>query len=217
METSARAMLPRRGRRGGDGIDTQTIRMLQLSRDQASVAGLSAASVAEAWRRVYDAYNPLVCAIVRQHSGLRSSREDQGQDIWVEVVSDIGRYDSERGPLAAWIAGVAHNVLCTQGRVRRQPTVLVAEAEAQLRGREHDPADQCEACLARERIAAILRMLQSHISATNYRIFHDRFLGDVSYQEIAISVGLSEKQVRDRYQRTVKQVRTLYVSRRRGT
>jgi RNA polymerase sigma factor (sigma-70 family) len=211
MLTPERATDPHRAERQVDEIDAATIRLLQLSRDRATAQDLPAPTVAEAWCRVYEACNPWIRAIIRRHSGLQSSHEDQAQDIWVAVVSGIPQYDADRGPLRVWVARVAHNVLCTQGRERRQLIVPVAEAEPPIAARERDPADQCDVHLKRERIASALRALQSHVSATTYQIILKRWIDQASFQQIAISVRLSEKQVRDRHYRALAKLRRLYV------
>ena len=121
-----------------------------------------------------------------------------------------------RGPFAAWLSAVALHVLCKHAPAHQQPASLLADVELQLPGREDDPADRCEVRLARERINAVLRRLRSHVSATNYRIIYAHWLQEASFRQIAAALGLSEKQVRDRHHRAMKELRQLYPRRAGG-
>jgi RNA polymerase sigma-70 factor, ECF subfamily len=216
MATPRRAPFPNRVRRLVDEIDVTTIRLIQLSRDRAAPPGLAAATVADAWCRVYEACKPLIRAIVRRRNRLPSAYDDQVQDIWVAVLSGLGQYDPDRGSLDAWVTAVAVNVLYERARQRRRPTVPFAPEEPELVGRERDPADQYDVCLERERLAAILRVFQSHVSATNYRIVHAHWMDGATFEQIATDLGLTETQVRDRNRRTMKVLRRLCAGGQRG-
>jgi hypothetical protein len=54
---------------------------------------------------------------------------------------------------------------------------LSRDAAPPLAARDGDLVHTCELCLARERVAELLRRLRSRVSATNYQIVHDRRIG----------------------------------------
>ena len=93
-----RAGKPARVRPHVDGLDAETLRMLQASRRREAGCLSAAAGLAEAWNRFYRACDPMIRALVRHRSGQRSgcSQDDLVQDIWVAVLSDLGQYDPAR-------------------------------------------------------------------------------------------------------------------------
>ncbi len=190
-------------------VDGETVRLVQESRRCGGGSGLPGAALAEAWDRMYRACDPMIRALVRHGPVPVSSRDDRVQDIWKAVLTGLRQYDPARGPFAPWLAAVAVHVMYEHARAHRQPASLDAGRALQFPGREDDPVDQCEVCLVRERIAAALRRLQSRVSETNYRIVREHWIGGASFRQIAATVGLSEKQVRDRHHRAMKELRQL--------
>ena len=104
--------------------------------------------LAEAWDRMYRACDPMIRVLVRHGPVPVSSRDDRVQDIWKAVLTGLRQYDPARGPFAPWLAAVAVHVMYEHARAHRQPASLDAGRALQFPGREDNPVDQCEVCLA---------------------------------------------------------------------
>jgi len=51
--------------------------------------------------------------------------------------------------------------------------------------------------------------LRTHLSAVNYRIIHDHWLEGKSFSEIALTLDLKDRQVRDRHHRAILELREI--------
>ena len=88
-----------------------------------------------------------------------------------------------------------------QDRVSHTPCQLDDEFERRLPSRETDPSTACEQAEVRTAVKSAMEVIRSRTSATTYRILHDHSVEGKPYEVIAADLGLSVKQVRDRYYR----------------
>jgi RNA polymerase sigma-70 factor (ECF subfamily) len=119
-----------------------------------------------AWQTWYDeSFAGLHAYVSWRCAGLRDLTEDVVQDTWLTAVRRIRSFDPQRGSFAAWLQGIAVNVL--RNRLRREayrrhlaPSTnghVVAPADAAFEQREH--AEQIARALTDlpERYEAVLR------------------------------------------------------------
>jgi RNA polymerase sigma-70 factor (ECF subfamily) len=119
-----------------------------------------------AWQTWYnESFAGLYAYVSWRCAGLRDLTEDVVQDTWLTAVRRIRSFDPERGSFAAWLQGIAINVLRNQLRreaFRRQQRSttnghVAAPVDAALEQRER--AEQIVQALAElpERYEAVLR------------------------------------------------------------
>jgi RNA polymerase sigma-70 factor, ECF subfamily len=154
--------------------------------------GLWSAVVAgdeRAWQTWYEeSFAGLYAYVSWRCAGLRDLTEDVVQDTWLTAVRRIRTFDPERGSFAAWLQGIAVNVLRNQlrreaCRRRLAPSAnghVAAPADAALEQRER--AEQITRALADlpERYEAVLRA---------------KYLEQQSVQTIAAAWGETPKAV----------------------
>jgi len=192
-----------------DDLDHETLRSVQsylVARAERREIG---PDLLAAWKRFYAACDPLICYCAQRRSDQVYDHEDRVQDIWCVIFSDLDRYDSQRGLFPAWLSSVIRQELDEQDRSHRRLRQLVSEVEQQLPSREADPARVCESGESRQRVELVIDELRSHVSETNYRIAHDHWVGGRSFAEIAMTLGLTVKPVRDRHHRAMEKLREL--------
>jgi RNA polymerase sigma-70 factor (ECF subfamily) len=98
--------------------------------EQAFVAGAD-----DALRAVFDRYGRLVYSYCRQLLGDETDAAEATQDVFVAAWRSQHRFDPDRGPLAAWLLGIARHrsVDALRRRTRRHPPVdpaRMADAQA---------------------------------------------------------------------------------------
>ena len=121
--------------------------------------GLRAAVLAGdvlAWQLWYDeAFAALDAYVGWRCGGLRDCADDALQETWLAAVRNIRRFDPAQASFAAWLRGIAANVLRNRYRqLRRRPGVSLNGEVAQP-----DEVPQRE---RGERIAAALAALPEH-------------------------------------------------------
>src|SRR5205807_9989789 len=112
-----------------------------------------------AWQTWYDqSVAPLYAYVCWRCAGLRDLADELVQETWLTAVRRLRRFDPERGSFAAWLRGIAANVLRNHLRARRRVKPTVA-----LNGSLPAPAaeDRAQA----ERIALALASLSERHEA----------------------------------------------------
>ena len=153
----------------------------------------------EAWRRLFDAAYDRVRAYCRWRCGeLRDVADDCEQQTWLVAVARLRRFDPRHGPFAAWVVGVAANVVRAEVRRRtRRGRPLSAE-----------PAAPCDAA-RRERAEAVAAAL-SALPARYEAVLRAKYLDGDSVETIAAATSSTPKAVESLLTRAREAFRTAY-------
>jgi RNA polymerase sigma factor (sigma-70 family) len=128
--------------------------------DDALVAALRIGDAAAA-RVVYERHGAAVLRFARAMTGTRALAEDIVHDTFVQFLARPDRFDSERGPLVAWLLGIARI------RLRRELKGASASGGASEALSEPDPVESLEDAAAHAQVidrvrAAILALPLRH-------------------------------------------------------
>jgi len=155
-----------------------------------------------AWRTLYDAtFAGLDAYVVWRCAGLRDLADDVVQETWLTAVRRMRDFDPQRGPLLAWLRGIAANVLRGQFR-RKMPQPLVGDdhpARADIDGERREEAEQ---------IASALATLPEHYEAA----LRAKYLDGLSVAAIAADRAESPKAVESLLSRAREAFRAAYSS-----
>jgi RNA polymerase sigma factor (sigma-70 family) len=162
-----------------------------------------------AWEQFFLTYEPLIRFLVQGRSHHVRDQEDCIQEVWRAIVIRFPRYDPRRGPFHCWLRTLVQHVIQDQGRTVHRLRYLDMNLEEQLSSREADPVRLFEEKQAVREIEPIMQKLRSRVSTCSYRIVYGHLVEGKSYAEIASSLGLTVKQVRDRHGRTMPKLREL--------
>jgi RNA polymerase sigma-70 factor (ECF subfamily) len=130
----------------------------RVCRERALRAAVLAGDEA-AWQILYDqSFADLYAYVCWRCAGLRDLADELVQETWLTAVRLLRRFDPERAAFAAWLRGIAGNVLRNHLRARRR-----ARPERPLDGQEAArPADDRHSS---ERIARALATLSERHEA----------------------------------------------------
>lgn len=135
-------------------------------------------------------------------TGKKMDAEDVAQDSLLKVCRHLHQYQGQ-GSLRGWIHRVVVNTFREQARKRRTVTV---EVDDKLQSGEMSVEQQVEMKLTEETLYQAIAMLP-----TNYReVLVLRHVHDMSYQEIAEALELTEAQVKTRLFRGREKLKTLF-------
>jgi RNA polymerase sigma-70 factor (ECF subfamily) len=127
-----------------------------------------------AWRTLYDdAFAGLYAYVLWRCGGLRDRADDATQETWLTAVRRLRAFDPSAGSFAAWLRGIAANVLRNHfRRQRRRMQPLAAEPLA-----ADEPREQAE------RIAEALAALPPHYEAVlRMKYLEGRSVTDIATQ-----------------------------------
>jgi len=183
------------GNREGDFDNIDLVQAFLRARAQGVVPG---AHLVKAWDRFFPACDSLIRRHVYRHRMRDAERQDACQEVWCAIITHIRQYDRRRGPFHCWLRGVICNVIVHQERANGRFRHTALDDERIIADRNCNPLDLCEMAETWEYVAAAMAELRTLLSEINYRIIHDHWFEESSFTEIALLLGLTTTQVRDR-------------------
>jgi len=157
---------------------------------------------ADAFRQLYrELYDP-----VTHYLGTRLQNREDVEDLTARVfqrfLSRLESFDAARGSVAAWLLTMARNALVDHYRARKEVISLESVAEV-LTAEGDDPL----VAILRAEEAALVKDLLQELPPETREMFSLRFGHDLRYRDIASCLGLSEQAVKQRFSRTLRDLR----------
>lgn len=171
-------------------------RAYERRRSHASDAELLASGSAEDFRLLYERHVRLVVAFVARRSRHADLVLDVVAETFARALEHRDQYDPARGPVIAWLLGIARNEILgslRRGRVADDYRRRLEMAPIELEG-------ESLATMAHHLTLDIKDAL-SALSPESRELIVRRFLVDEAYADIAEHVGCSEQVVRKRVSR----------------
>lgn len=154
-----------------------------------------------AWRTLYDdAFAALYAYVLWRCGGLRERADEVTQETWLTAVRRLRSFDPVAGSFAAWLRGIAVNVLRNHFRreTRRTRRMQPLEGEPLAEEQPHEQA---------ERIGAALAALPEHYEA----VLRMKYLDGWSVADIAAERGESPKAIESLLTRAREAFRQAYL------
>ena len=179
-------------------------RRLRRSRDVSAATETApppaeAARVAESFEDLYRRTFPRVYAYVASLLRDRSAAEEVTAQAFERAYRRRSSYRPGRGPVEAWLFGIARNAALDELRRQRRRARLEDEAAGSAAFVE----EEAEELLRRETVRAALASLD----ARERDLIALKFAGGLSNAEIARVLGMSESNAGTRLHRTIEKLR----------
>jgi RNA polymerase sigma-70 factor (ECF subfamily) len=162
----------------------------------------AAAGDPAAFASLYRALHPHVLGYFARRLDARADAEDLTATVFHRVLAVLDRYDPERASVRGWVLAIARNALVDHLRARRDHAkdddVLDQLADAALR-----PDD----ALAHDDDLRELRALVAELPAQTREMLALRYVDGWRCREIAGVFALSEAAVKQRFSRTLRELR----------
>lgn len=173
----------------------------------------------EAFRRLYaELYDP-VCRFVGARVRGAEDVEDLVADVFGRVVAGLDGFDARRGPVFAWVLGMARHAVIDHQRRRaafggaRSNAASADELEGALADERPDALGEL---VRDEETRAVRAWIRRQDEATR-ELLELRYGQGLGCGEIARLLGLSEAAVKKRCARTVQRLRQELPARSPGT
>jgi RNA polymerase sigma-70 factor (ECF subfamily) len=163
-----------------------------------------------AWGALYDAHLHEIYAFVSHlMQGDRSSCDDLTQDVWLQAMACIEKFDGRKGELRDWLFGIARRRVALH--FRRLSASSVSRAEDLTEALE--PADD-DLLLPQEVMEQFERMQLvraafTTIPQTHQHVLRQKYIDGHSIQEIATAMRTTAKAVESQLSRARARLRTL--------
>lgn len=164
----------------------------------------------KAFEEIVRKYQRQVASILYLTLGSRKDVEDLTQDVFIRVYNSLRRVNVE-STLFSWIYRVAVNIGIDEVRKRKIRRVVSLDFLMEPGSSDfqpEDPAKASDGVLATEKqesvLAALRRLSPSHRVAIVLREYED-----LSYREIAETLGISEQAVKSRIFRAREELQKL--------
>jgi RNA polymerase sigma-70 factor (ECF subfamily) len=153
-----------------------------------------------AFTALYHLYRDRIYWYVRSRTPIEEDAADLTQQIFVQALAALTKYNARRGPFAAWLFGIARHAL-TNSHQRRKATVSWERLPGAL---QPVAADDPAAALQRSEDIARLRDLFLALDADKRDLLALRFVARLTIGEIAAVIGTSEAATHKRLARTLR-------------
>ena len=164
----------------------------RLGREEA-LHGAVLAGDDRAWRALYDDSFAGLYAYARWRcGGLREAADEVVQETWLTAVRRARRFDPDAGPFAAWLRGIAANLLRNRFRRDRRQDALAPAVCDRLASRAPEPADS--EALRRERAERVARAL-AELSERYEAVLRAKYLEGRAVADIAAEWNETPKAV----------------------
>ena len=157
------------------------------------------ARVAESFEDLYRRTFPRVYAYVASLLRDRSAAEEVTAQAFERAYRRRSSYRASRGPVEAWLFGIARNAALDELRRQRRR----ARLEDEPAGAAASVEEETEGLLRRETVRAALASLD----ARERDLIALKFAGGLSNAEIAHVLGMSESNAGTRLHRTIEKLR----------
>ena len=142
---------------------------------------------AEAWGELYRQYAPAIFRFCCRAMPTREDAEDATMDIFIKVRQKLAQYDASR-PFSAWLYAVAANH-CWDLLRRRKLRQDLETGDVDNMPLEHPDPGQLEQLIER-RTSQELRRALDKLPARSRMALVLRYYADMSYDDIATTLGL---------------------------
>ncbi len=160
----------------------------------------------KALRRLYRELWPPIYRYVAGRDLPREDAEDITSLVFTRFLERLDRFDPARGSVTAWTLGIARHALLDHYR-RRRPDRAQYEPLEQLARHAGDPAPDPLTNLINDEEMQLLHGLMANHPAEHRELFALRYGQGLSHKEIAALTGLGEAAVRQRFSRTLRELR----------
>jgi RNA polymerase sigma factor (sigma-70 family) len=148
---------------------------------------LAKAGNTDAWGELYRDYAPAIFRFCRRAMPTREDAEDATMDIFVKVRQKLSQYDATR-PFSAWLYAVAANH-CWDLLRRRKLRQDLETGEVENMPLEHPDPGQLEQ-LVQQRTSQDIRLAMDKLPSRSRMALVLRYYSDMSYDEIASTLGV---------------------------
>lgn len=204
---------PAPGGNHGDS-EAQTLLHVQKYLTSTRTGQIPTAEVTTAWECFAGRYHPVIVGLCQRYPRAGQEPEDMAQEIWKKLLRRLPnfRYDAKYPSFQGWLFGFIRHEVLGWPPTSRDPLASPQSSDLNLRqliSRGLSPADEYDGACLKQAIHEVMLKLQESVHPTNYRLFQLRQFEGQSVSEVAATLELTPKQVRERQSRVDRKFQSL--------
>lgn len=167
----------------------------------------------EAWTRLYDAYSLDVWRYVARMLGNQAADvADVVQETFLAAAKGARQYDSQRGSLWGWLAGIAHHQSALHWRRVAKGNRLreLAESGAGELRRWLDGSMETDRLSESRELTELIRYVLANVTAGYATLLTAKYLDEQSLEEIACQFDCSIEAVKSKLARARREFRRVF-------
>jgi len=176
-----------------------------IHRDEAQLIEKAISGDKEAFGHLYNNYFIQIYRYLLVRTDTREDAEDMTENVFMkawEHLPNFGGKKKERN-YCAWLFRIAHNTVIDHYRTRKQ--LLPLESVSQTGIATGEPGG---IVIKNEDSRRIIQAIK-RLDETSQKVIVSRFISDLSHKETALSIGISENNVRVIQYRALKKIRDM--------
>ncbi len=176
-----------------------------IHRDEDQLIEKAISGDKEAFGHLYDQYFPQIFKYLLVRIDTREDAEDMTETVFIkawEHLPNFGRKTKKRN-FRAWLFRIAHNTVVDHYRTRKQSLPLESVSQTSSAAGEPD-----RVTLDNENSRVIMKAIKQ-LDEISQNVIVSRFFSDLSHKETALSIGISENNVRVIQYRALKRMRDM--------
>jgi RNA polymerase sigma-70 factor (ECF subfamily) len=163
-----------------------------------------------AWAALYDAHLHEVYAFVSHlMEGDRCSCDDLTQEVWLQAIACIEKFDSRKGELRDWLFGIARRRVALHFRRLSVSSVSLAGDLSELMELADDALLLPQDVMERYERMRLVRAAFTTIPQAHQHVLRQKYIDGRSVQEIAAAMKTTAKAVESQLSRARARLRTL--------
>jgi RNA polymerase sigma factor (sigma-70 family) len=156
--------------------------------------------------QLYEEHALVVFAYLRRRLGHSETAADLTSETFARALENWGSYDRARGPVRAWLFGIANNVVAMTLRSGRREQAARARLGVPPVNATPTEIGELEARLDAERLGHTLESLVSDLPTHEREAVLARVIVEEDYADIARRLGVTESTVRQRVSRGLRRL-----------
>ena len=157
---------------------------------------------ARGFRQLYRELSVPVLRYLRSRLRSRADADDVASDVFHKLVTSLDKYDPERGSVQAWVMTLARNTLIDHLRRARPTEPIESVADVLADG----GPDALDGLIEQEDARFAYGILRRYPPEVR-EMFSLHFAHGLPYRDVAAAMGLSEAAVKQRFARTLRELR----------
>ena len=176
-----------------------------IHRDEDQLIEKAISGNKEAFGHLYDYYFVQIFKYLLIRTDNREDAEDMTETVFMKAWEHLPRFGGKKKErnFRAWLFRIAHNTVVDHYRTRKHFSPL--ETVSQTSTTEGEPG---RVALDNEDSRRIIQAIK-RLDETSQKVIVSRFFSDLSHKETALSIGISENNVRVIQYRALKKIRDM--------
>jgi len=160
----------------------------------------------EAFNLLYDFYFPKIYGYIFKRTGDHHVAEDIVSVTFMKVFTNLKKYQHRKIPFGAWIYRIATNNLIDHYRKASRNKEVAIDYADHLKDERQNPQEFAQLGQDKQMVIQIIHQLNDRYKA----VLNLRYFADLSHEEIAKTLGISNGNARILIHRALKQFEKIY-------